>query len=161
MPGKKCSPFPFKDVPKTLIDPCAQNDDRTFLGGLVYFPQCVLRCFPWMTQARVSCLEFWCRGSEKAVVCSVWVCLFGTGWIMLYWRWLVQGEAREQESGSLTSKMGQWVNWSGPQFLICEAGKLLPFFPIYLTEAVGMGMCKIRLTVIYWMFDKERLGEIT
>lgn len=55
-----------------------------------------------MTQARVSCTRFWCRGRERAVACSAWVCI-GTGWVMLFWRWLFQGEAREQESGSLTS----------------------------------------------------------
>lgn len=40
------------------IDPLCSGWWKTFLDGLVCVPRCVLRCFPWMTQARVSCLEF-------------------------------------------------------------------------------------------------------
>lgn len=153
--GRNVLPSLSRMLLEHFIDPFAQNDDRTFLGGLVYFPQCVLMCFPWMTQARVSCLEFWRKGSEKAIVRSAWVCLFGTGWIMLFWRWLVPGEARAQESGSLTSEMGQGVNRLGPQFLICEVGKLMPIFPIWLRQSEKSPAKSEWLLFIDYLIKKE------
>lgn len=112
-------------------------------AGLSHTMCSLWMCFPWMTQARVSCTEFWYTERKSKQASKLWSIKHECTLSVQLSNVLEVTSPRRSQGARVRlrnfkcqhrneTSMHRWLNFLGAYFLICETEKLMPILSIWL-----------------------------